>query len=333
MDPPGIPPTGPEQPRELARADEDEENNAPTNAPPPREDEEDDDDDDSADEEEETTDGEEDEDRFLFEEMLPPKDPRRMRLTAEERNWAVALKEAIEATPDLDNLSDFLYAQIAMVEQGNVEKALERAHTLQGFREEYHVLDTFEDATWRLGRWIQRLPGHIMHHFFSEYNGGYVAVIDAVRMDTSCVDSLEGIRDFLGGTYYVHHTLCVDLCSVRQGATMFLEYGGYRWKVPNYTTLKMLQLSSGESIASYPFEIQQIQCYNVGTVMNTAISLCRKLLPEQMRNKVSVGHHNDVGSLRDICLVPTVEAATERVTQQMNDALRQRYDNIDSFKL
>ena len=56
-----------------------------------------------------------------------------MWLSPLEQQWALDLRAAIEACPELDPLSDFMYAQIAIYQGGDLEKGLEMATTMQGF--------------------------------------------------------------------------------------------------------------------------------------------------------------------------------------------------------
>ena len=60
--------------------------------------------------------GEEDEDE------QPEVDVSRITLTEEETRWAKAIKTAIEEDPEVDNLNDFLYAQIALIDKDDIER-------------------------------------------------------------------------------------------------------------------------------------------------------------------------------------------------------------------
>lgn len=77
--------------------------------------------------------------------LLGPDEPERMHLTPAERQWALIVKDLIEGVPELDNLCEFEYAQLALIEHDNVEGDLKRAYQIQLYRQEYGIINTLED--------------------------------------------------------------------------------------------------------------------------------------------------------------------------------------------
>ena len=74
------------------------------------------------------------------EDEAPPTPPHPMMIiTDQERGWALALKEAVAANPDLANLSDMDYAYHAIATRGDSEMALQQIQGMQVFREQYKV--------------------------------------------------------------------------------------------------------------------------------------------------------------------------------------------------
>ena len=69
-----------------------------------------------------------------------------MTLSEDETQWANALKLRVEASEDIQNLSDYEYAQFAIHSQGKLRGALSRIQGLQAFREEYNINDTVEEG-------------------------------------------------------------------------------------------------------------------------------------------------------------------------------------------
>ena len=92
-------------------------------------------------------------------EGMDPMDPSRMVLTPEERQWALSIKAAIVGDPEVDNLSDFEYAQLALMDHGDVEAAVERARHMQTFKHEYGITDTLEQSRQLLPKLVKLLPG------------------------------------------------------------------------------------------------------------------------------------------------------------------------------
>ena len=89
----------------------------------------------------------------------PLDDPARMELTRQEHQWALAVKEAIKQDEDLEPISDFWCAQLAIKDEGNVAAALDRAHHLQGFRQEYGIKETTESGLHVMTNFVKLLPG------------------------------------------------------------------------------------------------------------------------------------------------------------------------------
>ena len=70
--------------------------------------------------------------------------------------------------PDLDNLSDLMYVQLAIVCKDNIEEALDRCYGLQAFREEYKMLDTYEAGRYYLKELIKIFPTMFLNFAFAE---------------------------------------------------------------------------------------------------------------------------------------------------------------------
>jgi len=151
----------------------------------------------------------------------------RMHLTKEERLWAIDIKDVIEAEAELDNLSDFMYAQLALIERDNVEAALERAFTMQAFREEYKITDTFQDGRLFLKNLVDLFPGVYMSLSYNQRDGNYVMAIDLAKFDMQGIATPEGVATWLGGGYYFFHCCCPDFESIRRGWCALFETEGY----------------------------------------------------------------------------------------------------------
>jgi len=91
--------------------------------------------------------------------VLGPSDPGRMEISAEERQRALDIRSAIANAAEIDPVSDFMCAQLALIDGDNIIKALERVLHLQYFREEYGILDTAEDGRRHLMRLVDLFPG------------------------------------------------------------------------------------------------------------------------------------------------------------------------------
>lgn len=63
----------------------------------------------------------------------------RTMLSEQEISWALNIKRVIESHPELDSLSDYAYAQLALIVKDNIQEAVERTQHMQCFREEYDI--------------------------------------------------------------------------------------------------------------------------------------------------------------------------------------------------
>jgi hypothetical protein len=152
--------------------------------------------------------------------------PSRMLLTDHERHLAINIKEAIAANPEVDSVTDFMCAQLALIEGDNIEGAIARAYHLQCFREEYGIRDTAEDGKKCFADYVELFPGaHLaLTYYFGE--GNYVMVYDNANFDSSRLRSDESIHCWLGGTYYTCTAFSPDFEAIRKGVIIITECEG-----------------------------------------------------------------------------------------------------------
>jgi hypothetical protein len=137
------------------------------------------------------------------------------------------MKQAIAANPEVNDVSDFMCAQLALIDGDDTEGAIERIRQLQCFREEYGILDTAEDGRRCFGEYIQLFPKlHLSFTFHCE-GGSYVMIFDNAEFDAGCLRTPEQFRSWLGGSYYTCATFCPDFESIRTGAVLVAECQGY----------------------------------------------------------------------------------------------------------
>ncbi|CAB9524715.1 hypothetical protein SEMRO_1573_G283401.1 [Seminavis robusta] len=159
----------------------------------------------------------------LAADLLQQYDPSRTELTQEEHQWAVAVKTAIEKIPDLDNLTDFMYAQMAIVSKGNVDDAVVRAFRLQEHKKDNKIMDTLDDA-------LRNLPKEA-HYLSIDYNiqsGGYVVAFDVAKTDGAMWRNPEETCYYNRRQFYSSQMAHCDLDALRVGQTVLVECGGYQ---------------------------------------------------------------------------------------------------------
>ena len=272
--------------------------------------------------------------RVATAEELPPimgqNDPRRMRLTREEKDWALDIKEVMEELPEINNLSDFWYAQYAIICKDNIDDAVHRALELQAFREEYKILDTHSDGIRRIHQLVKTSPERFMSLNFSQAEGTYIVTQDLTKVDVAQIGSTpEKLENWFAADFYLHNLIAPDLDSIRKGDFMIVETEGFRWAQKRDNKL-MLRLFT-ELIACYPF-CGTLKLYNTGTIFNSLFALCRMVLPADLKNKIQVSLKSE-DRLDTYFLTPSVEEANRRMLATMEECLQRRYANEKSFKL
>lgn len=158
--------------------------------------------------------------------ILSHTDPGRMKLTREEHQLALAIREAIAAAPEVDPVSDMMCAQLAMIEGENIQAAVERAEQLQAFREEYGVQDTAEDGIRSFSRLNTLFPCFHLCLSYNHDGGNYVMIYDMTKFDLRLLKSDEQINAWLGGSYYSQAAMFPDLEAIRRGAILINELEG-----------------------------------------------------------------------------------------------------------
>ena len=260
--------------------------------------------------------------------ILAQDDPDRMRITGQEYENAMAIKAMVEMSPDLDNLSDLMYVQLAIVCKDNIEEVLDRCYGLQAFREEYKMLDTYEDGRYYLKELIKIFPTMFLNFAFAELDGCYTLVQDIQKFDPTAFTTLRIETNFLIGMAYISPAFHPDIESIRKGHVAIAECQGMTLR---RDVMKFHSKFFSEFLSHYPF-IGHCRAFHTSSMVNVIVSMLRKILPKDVKDRFMVGFKYD-GHLADVLLVPTTEVANQRTLQRMFDALKLRYHNEKRFQL
>lgn len=263
--------------------------------------------------------------------VLGPLEEGRMKLTVQEAEWALNLKDAIAADPEVDPISDFMCAQIALMVKDDVEAGVHRAHHLQIFREEYAITDTLEQARKAIPAILELLPGVALSLSYNRSDGNYVFVYDMGAFDfKKALKTPENAKILLSGIYYLCHCLCPDLEAIRRGVIILTECSGFDWS--RNMNLAFIRKMWNEILIEYPMDYQKMKYFNSGFFINMINSLKKRFLPKRIVDKMETGCVFE-GRLSSIYLVPTLQACTERVTFRMLDNVTRRYKAQDQYQL
>ena len=263
---------------------------------------------------------------------LGPDDPERMYLSPEEVEWAQAIKDLANNMPELEPLTDFQCAQLALLEHDNVDAALKRALHLQTFREEYGVRDSDTAGRQEIKNFIELFPKHWLSFSFNKSDGNYVFVYDMKSFNPRLLKTPEKFDNFMRATYYIVNCLTVDMTSIRRGCVIMAECDGYDFtKNIDSKTYKRFW---GELAVAYPIRFQKMKHFNSGVFVNLLYSMTKPIFPAYIRSVFEVGNHLDDGrTLDEIFLAPTVEGSNQRLLTRLTRALKRRYDHEKTFSL
>lgn len=204
-----------------------------------------------------------------------------MALTQTENEHALAIKEMVESLPDLDNLSDFMYAQLAIVCKDNLDDILERCYALQTFRQEYDIHDTFQEGSRGIQHMFDLFPEEWLSFAFGEKDGAYVFMHDISKFEPRAFTTLASKNNWLKGMYYCHFLFFPDWESIRKGIICVCECE-YTSNVRKDATKAFSQFFS-EFLTHYPF-IGCCHFYHTSSLVNIVASILRKILPKELRN-------------------------------------------------
>ena len=230
--------------------------------------------------------------------------------------------------PDLDNLPDFMYAQLAIICKDDVEDAIQRCYGMQGFRQEYKITDSLEQGRRYLAIPFQLFPQQVLTFSFSQEEGTYVFAHDCTKFEPKRFTSSTLADDWMMSMYYSHFAFMPDLETVRKGITVLVECEGMTMR---RDSMKHYNAFFSGFLTYYPF-IGRCRHYHTGTIINVLLSLLRPILPKHLRDTFQVGFQFE-GHMGDAFLTPTVKDANARVYSRMADCLRLRYQNESSFFL
>ena len=211
-----------------------------------------------------------------------PVDPT-MRLTPDERNWALEIKAAVNNSSNnsnnnnnaLEKLCDFECAQWAIISKGNIADALRRIGTIQAFRKNYKIDNSVDQAVFYLNALMDQQPGFVLNlnvdlvlqESVNCYDVGKFLPKVAMGCSKNNGDgSSGGIFDnwqiCLGGVYYLKYTCQPSLAVIRNGFMELIDFGDYEWE--NFS-MEAQERLFGELMGDYPMFEKHLLAYNTGT--------------------------------------------------------------------
>lgn len=247
------------------------------------------------------------------------------RLTRQELQWVRNIKRAFASDPELEPLSDFMVAQLALVSRGNAEDALFRAHGYQGFSEEYDIQDSVNLGVQCVQEFLEARPV-----------GDFMYLSNTPLESPMFVSDLAKVQGFasrvrLRGYFYLLHASFSDLEQVRQGCVCLVDCKGFDWAL-NFGWKEYLAWWR-ELGGWYPSRTNDVRIFHTPSVANVMFAMGRKLMPAHERDRLKYGCTSAVGPLRNLYHQPTPEAARERILECVREGLERRYEVEASFRI
>lgn len=258
-----------------------------------------------------------------------------MEISGHEREWALALKEHIQEQEDFQGipLTDFELVQYAMVDRGDLDKALHRIKKIHELRTKYQIEDTAEQGVQCIKDTMKQQPGFCLHIDQCSRHKHYVQVLDFAKFDPTKVHLEKDWKVVLCGMYYLLSSLNPTLSAVRNGHVGIFECEGMGWHNISIDFERRLWHECG---SAFPARFHECSWVRTPLVANLFFSLLKPILPKEVSNVVHLGVKFDEsfeGRLDSLFLQPSAEIANQRQLMTIENFLTQRYHNQKYFKL
>ncbi|CAB9512890.1 expressed unknown protein [Seminavis robusta] len=254
-----------------------------------------------------------------------------MSITEAERAWALTIKEAVEANDEIDNLSDFWYAQLAIVDHDNVDAAQQHSAHMQAFRQEYDIRDNLEDAKSTVWEFLTLFDRPwVLAFSYSVESQSYIWVVDIAQIDKKDLVTNKQWRIYLAGLYYLRQALNPNLRAISTGISIIHECEGFDFG--KMGGLEHVARMARELIGEYPARHYSLRFFHTGYFVNVMMSTIKRFLPKNMTERMEYGCSCD-GRLDQIWLVPDAKTVLQRNYIRIMQTLQLRYENEARFSL
>ncbi|CAB9506387.1 unknown protein [Seminavis robusta] len=268
----------------------------------------------------------------LPESVVCQSDPRFMQISNQDHQRAMKIKCVVEATPNLESLSDVMYVQLAILCKGDVEHAMNHVYNLQAFKQEYTIVDSWEEGKELSEDLVRNLfPGWLLSFDFDEDHGNSFIALDLTKVDKRSFQCPRTARRIFAGLYYMFQALFPNLEVVRKGHTQVVECEGFDLS-RNMVDINIFVRLMTEIHGSYPTAFGGVYFYHTPMAINLMLALAKRSLPEHLVSNIVMGC-TFVSRLDQFYAIPTLEAASQRALDKIQESLRIRYENEHTFSL
>ncbi|CAB9522925.1 expressed unknown protein [Seminavis robusta] len=256
-------------------------------------------------------------------------DPSFFQLSEEEKENALDIKDAVEGLPDLDNLSDFMYANMALV--WDVTTSIKHAYIMQEVRKEYKILLTYEDGVRAFTEVMELVPTFFLSYMFDVKDAKSVLVMDLSVPKNEMWRDPKKIEKFMRCGFYLSYATFPTLETVRKGKTDIFEFEGFQWG-KGWVELRWAEHLTNLTIGAFPSNFRT-HFYHTPVMANVFVSMLKKMLPNEVAARIHAGFQFAGGRLSNFYLLPTPEVAAERTLANLLMGLKIRMDSEKMFSL
>lgn len=272
-----------------------------------------------------------------------------MIITSEERQWALAIKHAVDNDEDIMVLTDFDYMQYAIVCGDDVDDALQRIRGLQVFRQEYNIGDTFEEGVHFLGALLQQQPGMLLSidkartsaklpdevegEIDVDAHSNFWMIFDFARINPPAMNLPADKRNVLAALYYAHHATQPNPNYIRNGILFIAECDSMTW---DNISLDFLGPLWGEMKRYYPIRFKEVSWLRAATAATIMFNLCKPFMPPHIRRMVNMGCEFQAfdGRLDELFMAQsTMEEYNHMILSKASGHLQERFHNSQHFRL
>lgn len=260
-----------------------------------------------------------------------------MALSPGEVQLAHTIKEAVEAEPTLQNISDFDYVQFALAAKGaSLQLILAKVATIQSFRHEYHLEGSVEEAMYLMDQFTQNHPGFLLDIDYQPYYGNFNIIQDVAAFVPARIQTLDQMKVFMAGFYYRFHAVNCTFRSIREGCTTIFECEGCTFD-RNFDS-HVIEKICYEVHRPYPTLLKTVHFVNSPTVINVIVALLKTSLPKHHTNAIHLGSHVEIPGfegrrLDELFMAPTFEQARRSMLTKIERYLRMRAHHQTHFRL
>lgn len=260
-----------------------------------------------------------------------------MDITEEERDWALAIKEALtkEDTELAEKISDLEYVEHAIIAKDKVAKALKRMKRLEVFRKEHGISSeaTAEDAVQIIQKFEASCPG--MLSSYGKLEGGeYLTTFNYENFLPANFTQPEDWKNCFAAFYYLFDAMQPDLEAVRAGIVIVCEAEGLGWK--NFS-LEMEKHAAHLYQDAYPIRIQKMIMLHSPTVFKAMYALCKPFLSKKVKEAIDLsGKLEAVQENYPKTVLGTDHGGSQTISEmeeEMLKGLKLRFSNMASFQL